>query len=134
MQTSFLYEPNKPPPFEWFPLPCQSVLQCPTESASKWNGVLFFRILTFAIITEIFNQGMVIGNILSWTVAFKFYTHYRSLKQVLDFSKKIRVLCHMSVSICLHFKGIFQSQYSLFLNYKGILFIEIDHSEEKLCL
>ena len=40
----------------------------------------------------------------------------------------------MSVSICLHFKGIFQSQYSLFLNYKGILFIEINHSREKLCL
>ena len=41
----------------------------------------------------------------------------------------------MSVSICLHFKGIFQSQYSLFFkNYKGILLIEMDHSGEKLCL
>ena len=40
----------------------------------------------------------------------------------------------MSVSICLHFKGIFQSQYSLFQNHKGILLIEIDHSEEKQCL
>ena len=38
------------------------------------------------------------------------------------------------VSICLRFKGIFQSQYSLFLNFKGFLLIEINHSGEKTCL
>ena len=35
------------------------------------------------------------------------------------------------VSICLHVKGIFLSQYSLFLNFKGFLLIEINHSGEK---
>ena len=38
------------------------------------------------------------------------------------------------VSICLRFKGIFQSQYSLFQNCKGFLLIEINHSGEKPCL
>ena len=38
------------------------------------------------------------------------------------------------LSICLCFKGIFQSQYSLFWNFKGFLLKEINHSGEKLCL